>query len=123
MNEKKLITCIICPRGCQIQAWEEEGELKLIGYNCKRGKTYSTNEYYHPSRILTSTITIKGARLPLIPIRSSKPVPKDRLMDVMDELAQIQVKAPVKMGDTLVKNILNLNLDIVATRSLDEIHS
>ena len=118
---KKTITCIICPKGCQIQATEENGELKLEGYSCKRGKIYASNEYYHPSRMLTSTVRIEGARIPLIPIRSTKPVPKDRIMDVMDKLAQIQVNAPIKIGEIIVQDILDLNLDIVATRTLEEV--
>jgi CxxC motif-containing protein len=118
---KKTFTCIVCPKGCQIDVWEEADELQMTGNTCKRGKDYATNEYYNPSRLLTTTVQIAGARIPLIPVRSSKPVPIEKIMDFMDELAMITVTAPVKMGDVLVQNMQDLEIDIMATRSLEAI--
>ncbi|MHA1215393.1 MAG: DUF1667 domain-containing protein [Candidatus Hodarchaeales archaeon] len=121
-SSEKLITCIVCPKGCKITVREEEpGKLVMSGYSCKRGKNYATNEFYHPSRLLATTIRIKNARIPLVPVRSKSPVPKELLMDIMDLIASETVEAPVKMGDVLIENILDTGVDIIATRSLDRI--
>lgn len=121
MTKEKLITCIICPKGCNIKAWEENGELKLEGFSCKRGKTYATSEYYNPSRLLATTVKIENARIPLIPVRSENPIPKDMLSQVMDEIAKITVHAPVIMGDIIVENVIQTGINIIATRSLEKI--
>jgi len=119
MTDKKMITCITCPSGCRIEAWEENGELKMTGYSCKRGIKYATSEFYNPSRILATTIRISGARLPLLPVRSIEPVPKGDLFAIMDILATLNVKAPINVGDIILNNVLDTGVDVVATRSLD----
>ncbi|MHA1974034.1 MAG: DUF1667 domain-containing protein [Candidatus Hodarchaeales archaeon] len=121
-THEKIITCIVCPRGCKIKVREEEpGKPVMSGYSCKRGKKYATSEYYHPSRLLATTICIKNARIPLIPVRSKEPVPKEKLMEIMDLVATKTVEAPVKMGEVLITNVLDTGVDIVATRSLERI--
>ena len=121
MTKEKSITCIICPKGCNIKAWEENGELKLEGFSCKRGKTYATSEYYNPSRLLATTIRISNARIPLIPVKSSEPIPKTKLMEVMDDISKVVVNAPVIMGDVLIENVSETGINIVATRSLEKL--
>ena len=38
----------------------------------------------------------------------------------MDVIAKIEVQAPIKIGDVLIKNILDTGVDIVATRNIKE---
>ena len=118
MSNKQTITCVTCPKGCKIDVWEENNELKMTGYSCKRGITYATSEFYHPSRVLATTVKITGADLPLLPVRTKEPVPKEKLLAIMDLLAKISIKAPIKMGDIVVSNILDTKIDVIATRSL-----
>jgi len=42
------------------------------------------------------------------------------LMRCASELARIVVPAPVRIGDVIVKNIMNLGVDIVATKSVEK---
>ena len=56
----------------------------------------------------------------LIPVRSDKPLPKERLQEALKEIALTKVKAPIKMGEVLIKNVLSLNANIIASRDLIE---
>jgi CxxC motif-containing protein len=56
--------------------------------------------------------------LPLVPVRSNKPILKDKLRDALNEIAQAEVKAPIKMGAVLIENILELDVNIIASRDL-----
>ncbi len=114
----KVIRCIICPTGCQIKAISNGSEISFEGYACKRGLEYAEQEYYEPKRILTTTIRVENGFLPLIPVRSNKPILKDKLRDALNEIAQAEVKAPIKMGDVLIENILELDVNIIASRDL-----
>jgi len=114
----KVIRCIVCPTGCQIKAISKGSEISFEGYTCKRGLEYAEQEYYEPKRILTTTIRVENGLLPLIPVRSNKPILKDRLRDALNEIAQAEVKAPIKMGDVLIENILELDANIIASRNL-----
>ncbi|MHA1129396.1 MAG: DUF1667 domain-containing protein [Candidatus Helarchaeota archaeon] len=116
----KTITCIGCPRGCQIQVTKIGEEFKVEGNECKRGEKYAIEEFTAPKRVLTTTLQVINGILPLIPVRSDKPLPKDRLFDCMDYLCQIKVPAPIKMGSILVEHILDLNANIIASRDLEK---
>lgn len=119
-TDRKTLTCIVCPQGCQIEVWEEDGELKLSGNTCERGYNYALEEYKAPKRILTTTVRIKNGILQVLPVRSSIPVPKQNLFECMSIINKQEIKAPISMGDVIVKNILNLNVDIIASRDMEK---
>ena len=118
---KKEIICTVCPRGCHVMV-EGEGEqiLNVEGYSCKRGLEYANTEYAHPVRILTTLVKIAGVQNDLLPVRSSQPVPKEKLFDCMDVIRGTTVKLPVKRYDVIVPNICGTGVDIVATKTLGE---
>jgi CxxC motif-containing protein len=114
------ITCIICPIGCEVTIQYEGGEIvEIEGHQCKKGLPYAEEELIDPKRTVTTTIMVKGGELPLVSVKTSEPIPKDRMFEVMDCISQIEVVAPVEMGDVLVKNVLDLNVDIVATKKVN----
>ena len=117
---KKEIICTVCPRGCHIMA-EGDGEkvLSAEGYSCKRGLEYANTEYAHPVRILTTTVKLTGVANDLLPVRSSQPVPKEKLFDCMDVIRATVVNLPVKCYDVIIPNICGTGVDIVATKTLE----
>ena len=40
---------------------------------------------------------------------------------MMKEIKTLEVKAPVKIGDIIRSNILNLDVDVIATKNIDSI--
>ena len=58
---------------------------------------------------------------PLIQVRSDKQLPKDSLQEALKQIAITKIKAPIKMGDILLKDVLGLNANIIASRDLAEI--
>ena len=55
--------------------------------------------------------------LPVVPVKSDKPVPKDMLFDCMKEINSVCVEAPVKIGQVIIENILGTGANIVATNN------
>ena len=115
------IRCIICPTGCLVHVESVNGELIIEGHSCKRGEEYAREEFISPKRILTTTMRVEKGFLPLIPVRSDKPIPKDRLEETLKLIAKAQTTAPIKMGDTLLENVLGLEINIIASRDLIEL--
>jgi CxxC motif-containing protein len=68
--------------------------------------------------MLTSTVLVKGGRLRLVPVRSSRPIAKGKMLKCMNVLASLRVQAPVRAGQRLVPDILRSGADIIATRSV-----
>ncbi len=114
------ITCIICPNGCHITVIEPpDGKCTTEGAGCKRGIEYAEQEYREPKRMLITTMRIEGGILPVLPVRSTKEVPKGRIFDAVKHVSAIAVKAPVKMGTVLVPNLLGLGVDVIASRDME----
>ena len=121
-KEVRVITCIICPLGCKASVTTENGKiLKIEDVECPRGEEYVSRELEAPVRDFFTTVRIKGASTPVLPVRSTQPIPKDKILDCVLELVNIVVDAPVGAGDVVFKNPLGLGLDIVATRDMNRV--
>lgn len=116
---KKEIICTVCPRGCHIQV-EGEGEkiLSVEGHSCKRGLEYASAEFAHPVRILTTTVKMAGTQNDLLPVRSSKPLPKEKLFDCMAVIRSTEIVLPVSRYDVVISDICGTGVDIVATKTV-----
>ncbi|MCX7970298.1 MAG: DUF1667 domain-containing protein [Negativicutes bacterium] len=119
MDRQHKITCVVCPRSCVgTIAADGDGIKSVSGFLCKRGEEYGRAEVTSPTRMLTTTVRINRAILPLLPVVSSRPLPRDMLLTCARHLAAVRVEAPVREGDVIVKNILGLGVDIVAARDM-----
>jgi CxxC motif-containing protein len=117
----KTIRCILCPTGCEIDVKKGTGdEVEFEGYTCKRGLEYAKQEYYEPRRVLTTTIRVRNGFLPLVPVRTEKAIPKEKIESALNIIAQKIIDAPIKMGDSLIKNIADTEIDLIASRNLQE---
>ena len=114
------LICINCPKGCHMIVEEVDGEVKVSGNSCPRGVIYATNELKNPLRTLTTTVAVESKDHRRLPVISSSPLPKGKLLDVMKQLKGVEVKAPVHMGDVIVKDVLGLNADIIASKSIEQ---
>lgn len=116
MMKEKSIICTVCPLGCNITVHGDEENIESVeGFTCKRGEEYAINEYSHPVRILTSSVRIEGSSVPLVSVRSSKPIPKHLLLPCIEEIRKLTVQTPVHRYDVLIPDILGTGADIVAT--------
>lgn len=117
---KKELTCIGCPRGCNlIVTMDNETVIDIQGFSCNVGKEYAKSECTNPTRILTSIVKVNNGKISVVPCKSSTPIEKDKIFLSLKELKSITVNAPIKIGDILIKNILNTNIDIISTRDVE----
>lgn len=120
MDKKELI-CIVCPVGCHLEVVEDNNIIKgfiVSGNQCKRGEEYAIKEMANPTRVLTTTVKIRSDHLSRLPVKTSQPIPKDKIFECMKEINRIEVKAPIKVGDIVIKNILGTGADVIATREM-----
>ena len=111
-------TCIVCPVTCRITVEETADGLKVSGNVCKRGERHAIAEHTEPVRMLTTTVVLHGANINRLPVISTAEVPKRLLNQCIGELYTVEVSAPVKCGDVIVKNICGTGVDVVAARSI-----
>jgi len=115
-NMIKELICISCPMGCHLKVNTETKEV--TGNTCKRGEIYGINEVTNPVRVITTTVKVKDGELPVIPVKTKAPIPKELNFKAMEVLNSIELQAPISMGDIIVKDILGTGVDVVATRNL-----
>ncbi len=119
MKKVHKLTCIGCPSSCEIKVIEsDDKQLQVVG-GCKIGKEYVIKEVTAPERILTSTVRVENGVLPVLPVKSEKPLPKGLIKESVRELAKIKVKAPVEQGSIIYGNMLNTGVNVIASRSLE----
>ena len=121
MSERKFI-CVSCPLGCGLTVTlDDAGEVtKVEGNTCPRGASYARSEVKDPRRVFASTVRVKGGKLPVCPVRSKTPAPKGKLFGIARAVAELNVEAPVKIGQVLIHNVCGTDVDIVASRDLEE---
>jgi len=121
-EERRKVTCIICPLGCDATVTIRNGRvIKVENIECPRGEDYILKEIEAPTRDFFTTVRVRGVGVPVCPVRATQPVPKEKLSDCSKELAKIVVDAPIKIGDVIAENLLGLGIDIIATRNLEQI--
>ena len=120
----RTLTCIICPNGCELEVvWEIEGgvpeSITVTGNKCPRGVEYAEQELLNPMRTIASSVNLEGGSMPLVSVRVNGPIPKAKIMDVMEVIRKTTVTAPVNIGDVVIADVLGLGVDVVATRNVD----
>ena len=122
MTCKKKITCIVCPIGCKILVKTDGTQFEVVdGNKCKKGVDYARSEALDPRRMLTTSVLIDGGEWPLVSVKSSKPVPKEKVFSILEEIKKMKINAPVKIGQIIIKNVADTSINIVATKEVKNI--
>ena len=120
MKEERSFICVSCPLGCGLNVIIEDGEVTYVsGNSCPRGAAYAKTEVKDPRRVFASTVRVTGGKLPVCPIRSKTPAPKGKLSEIAKAVAELNVNAPIKIGQVLIHNVCGTDVDIVASRDLN----
>ena len=113
----KEMICIICPRGCHLTISED---MKVSGNFCPRGEKYALSELTNPVRTLTTFVKVNSKNHPTCSVKTNKPVPKKMVLEVKKEIDKILINTPINIGDVIIKNVLGLDVDIVATSKIKD---
>ena len=77
ISETKELTCIGCPLGCAITVTLTDGTVSSVtGNTCPRGDAYARKEVTNPTRIVTTTVRVKGGVSPMVNVKTASDLPK-----------------------------------------------
>ena len=115
MSKERLLTCIVCPRGCQMRVLlSDEGAVESVEGNfCKRGVIYANDECTNPKRTVTSTVRCKSGEV--VSVKTDTTVPKGMMFEVMAEINRAVADDGVRIGDVIIENICGTGANVVAT--------
>jgi len=120
MTERREFVCIGCPIGCPLQLTHEGPNIvEVEGHECGRGAKYARQEFVDPRRSFSTTVPICGARWVRLPVKLSRPVPKEKILEVAKLIHALRVDAPVSVGQVLLRDVLGEpGIEVVSSRSM-----
>lgn len=111
----KELVCITCPNSCCMTAELVNGEWKVTGNKCKRGEAFAKSEMTCPMRIFSTTVRTAWAEVPVLPVRVSGEIPRDKIFEVAEKISKITVREPLGRGEILIPDVLGLSVDVIIT--------
>jgi CxxC motif-containing protein len=118
MMENRKIVCINCPVGCSLDVIIDGDNIKVTGNTCRRGADYAVNELKDPKRTVTSTVKVNSGERLVAAVKTKTEISKNLIFELMKLINSVQVKAPVMVGDIIIKNALNTGVDVIATANV-----
>jgi len=115
----KKITCITCPISCRIMVESANDAFIISGNKCQNGYDYAMKEMIAPVRTLTTTVRTVFVDMPVLPVKTNSEVPKEMILEIIHELADVLIMKNIRIGDIIVADILGTGCDIVATCAIE----
>ena len=120
---RRIITCILCPNGCELDV-EYSGQpsketLVVEGNLCPKGRTYALEELIRPKRTLTTSVLVRSGDQRLVSVKTASSIPRQAILKAREELRGTIVTAPVSIGDTILRDVAGTGIDIVAIRAVE----
>lgn len=120
--------CTTCPSECLLTVEVERDsngavvEVRSVtGNNCPRGDTFAHQELTCPMRVLTTTVAVSGGNEAMLPVRTAEAIPLALHTQAMDLIRGVVVEAPIRMGDVVLKDLLNTNINLIASMDIDRV--
>ena len=126
MTETLQFNCTTCPSECLLTVEVErdaDGHVSTVhtvtGNSCPRGDKFAHQELTCPMRVLTTTVAVSGGDETLLPVRTAEAIPLELHTQAMALIRSLVVNAPIRMGDVILPNLLDTNIDLVASMDID----
>ena len=118
--------CTTCPSECLLTVEIEHdvnGNVARVrsvtGNSCPRGDKFAHQELTCPTRVLTTTVAVSGGDEALLPVRTAEAIPLALHAQAMALIRGLVVNAPIRMGDVVLPNLLDTNINLVASMDIE----
>ncbi len=119
--------CTTCPSECLLTVEVERdagGHVAAVrsvtGNSCPRGDKFAHQELTCPMRVLTTTVAVSSGDEALLPVRTAEAIPLALHAQAMALIRGLVVNAPIHMGDVVLENLLDTNINLVASMDIDQ---
>lgn len=125
-TETLQFNCTTCPSECLLTVEVERdagGHVvvrSVTGNSCQRGDKFAHQELTCPVRVLTTTVAVSGGDEALLPVRTAEAIPLELHAQAMALIRGLVVNAPIHMGDVVLENLLDTNINLVASMDIDQ---
>lgn len=125
-TETLQFNCTTCPSECLLTVEVERdadghvAEVRSVtGNNCPRGDKFARQELSCPMRVLTTTVAVSGGNEALLPVRTAEAIPLELHAQAIALIRGLVVNAPIHMGDVVLENLLDTNINLIASMDIE----
>lgn len=118
--------CTTCPSECLLTVKvvrDANGAVvevrSVTGNSCPRGDKFARQELTCPVRVLTTTVAVSGGDEALLPVRTAEAIPLALHAQAMALIRGQVIEAPIRMGDIVMENLLDTNINLIASMDID----
>ena len=112
--------CTTCPSECLLTVEvKRDANGSVTGNSCPRGDKFAHQELTCPMRVLTTTVAVSGGDEALLPARTAEAIPLALHAQAINLIRGLVVNAPIHMGDIVLKNLLDTNVNLIASMDID----
>lgn len=113
------LICIVCPNSCRLKVTEGANGIEVEGARCKRGKQFAYDEMTCPMRTVCTSVrtTVKG--FPVVSVRTSAEIPKNKIFKLMQMLANVTVTTPLPSGSVVLSKVFDSDVDVITTTDME----
>ena len=90
----------------------------MTGAECSRGVAYARSEISDPRRIFTSTVRLDGSDIKMVPVRTDRPIKKQRWKQAVELVKGLKAIAPVAFGQVIEKDFTEKDINLVSSREI-----
>lgn len=114
---KRDMTCIVCPLGCSmvVELDDNGGFVSVSGNTCPRGAKYAETECTNPMRTVTTTVKCTDGSV--VAVKTDRPVPKEKMADVMKIVSEAIAPLPICVGDVIIEDVFGSNIVASANKA------
>ncbi len=128
VTETLQFNCTTCPSECLLTVEVERDAngavvkvRSVTGNNCPRGDMFAHQELTCPMRVLTTTVAASGGDEALLPVRTAEAIPLALHAQAMALIRGLVVNAPIRMGDIMLEDLLDTNINLIASMDIDRV--
>lgn len=109
------LVCIVCPNSCKLTVTDGE----VTGNKCPRGKIrVGRNDLPDAHRLHHGEDGFEDR--PVLPVRTSADIPKDKMADCMKIANSVVLSRRVKRGEVIVANLFGTGVNLVSSSDMSE---
>ena len=124
-TETLQFNCTTCPSECLLTVEVERdadgnvAEVRSVaGNSCPRGDKFAHQELICPMRVLTTTVAVSSGDESLLPVRTAEAIPLELHAQAMGLIRGLVANAPIHMGDVVLENLLDTNINLIASMDI-----
>ena len=114
--------CHVCHNGCTITAEYEDGNIekssadaRITGHHCVRGRDFALSQIQEPLQDIIAVIKSTEYTGEGIPVRLSSAIGEQYRDMIIQAINSMRVTGQVQPGQIIVKNLLGMGVDLIAT--------